>query len=195
MAEKKTEKDVQVIKKKPRGGNNWLSPENMLNVNSGDNAKFLRKNLQLMNLPDIDMKDVEQVNARLNEYFDFMAECDSKPTVSGLAIALNGMSRQTLSAIVHDRPTGGTGYQSALPRPVTDLIKKAYKILEILWEDYMNSGKINPVSGIFLGKNNYGYQDKTEYVLTPNQQNDSDYDAEDIRQRYLIDSDSDSQSD
>lgn len=59
----------------------------------------------------------------------------------------------------------------------------------------MNSGKINPVSGIFLGKNNYGYQDKTEYVLTPNQQNDSDYDAEDIRQRYLIDSDSDSQSD
>ena len=195
MAEKKTEKDVQVIKKKPRGGNNWLSPENMLNVNSGDNAKFLRKNLQLMNLPDIDMKDVEQVNARLNEYFDFMAECDSKPTVSGLAMALNGMSRQTLSAIAHDRPTGSTEYQSALPRPVTDLIKKAYKTLEILWEDYMNSGKINPVSGIFLGKNNYGYQDKTEYVLTPNQQNDSDYDAEDIRQRYLIDSDSDSQSD
>ena len=195
MAEKKTEKDVQVIKKKPRGGNNWLSPENMLNVNSGDNTKFLRKNLQLMNLPDIDMKDVEQVNARLNEYFDFMAECDSKPTVSGLAMALNGMSRQTLSAIAHDRPTGSTGYQSALPRPVTDSIKKAYKTLEILWEDYMNSGKINPVSGIFLGKNNYGYQDKTEYVLTPNQQNDSDYDAEDIRQRYLIDSDSDSQSD
>jgi len=68
-------------------------------------------------------------------------------------------------------------------------------MLENMWETYMNSGKINPVSGIFLGKNNYGYQDKTEYVLTPNQQNDSDYDAEDIRQRYLIDSDSDSQSD
>lgn len=195
MAEKKTEKDVQVIKKKPRGGNNWLSPENMLNVNSGDNAKFLRKNLQLMNLPDIDMRDVEQVNARLNEYFDFMAECDSKPTVSGLAMALNGMSRQSLWAIAHDRPLGSDGYKSALPREVTDLIKKAYKTLEILWEDYMNSGKINPVSGIFLGKNNYGYQDKTEYVLTPNTQNDSDYDAEDIRQRYLIDSDSDSQND
>lgn len=195
MAEKNGQKDVQVIKKKPRGGNNWLSPENMLNVNAGDNAKFLRKNLQLMNLPDIDMRDVEQVNARLNEYFDFMAECDSKPTVSGLAMALNGMSRQSLWAIAHDRPLGSDGYKSALPREVTDLIKKAYKTLEILWEDYMNSGKINPVSGIFLGKNNYGYQDKTEYVLTPNQQNDSDYNAEDIRQRYLIDSDSDSQSD
>lgn len=69
------------------------------------------------------------------------------------------------------------------------------QMMENQWETYMNSGKINPVSGIFLGKNNYGYQDKTEYVLTPNTQNDSDYDAEDIRQRYLIDSDSDSQSD
>jgi hypothetical protein len=34
----------------------------------------------------------------------------------------------------------------------------------------MTNGKINPVSGIFLGKNNFGYQDKQEYVLTPNQQ-------------------------
>jgi hypothetical protein len=40
--------------------------------------------------------------------------------------------------------------------------------LEALWEDYMQNGKINPVSGIFLGKNNFGYSDKQEYVLTPN---------------------------
>ena len=49
----------------------------------------------------------------------------------------------------------------------------------------MNSGKINPVSGIFLGKNNYGYQDKTEYVVTPNQGDTNDYSAEDIKKRYL----------
>ena len=57
--------------------------------------------------------------------------------------------------------------------------------MENLWEQYMSSGKINPVSGIFLGKNNYGYQDKTEYVLTPNQQSDNDYDADAIRERYI----------
>ena len=57
--------------------------------------------------------------------------------------------------------------------------------MENLWETYMSSGKINPVSGIFLGKNNYGYQDKTEYVLTPNQQSDNDYDADSIRERYI----------
>ena len=41
-------------------------------------------------------------------------------------------------------------------------------MLEALWEDYMQNGKINPVSGIFLGKNNFGYLDKQEYVVTPN---------------------------
>lgn len=195
MAKKSDGNDVQVIKKKPRGGNNWLSPENMLNVEKGDNSKIMGVNIALFQMKDIDMKDTEAVSQRLGEYFTLYEQADLKPTVAGMALALNGMSRQTLSAIVHNRPTGSDGYMSALPREVTDIIKKAYKLMENMWESYMNSGKINPVSGIFLGKNNYGYQDKTEYVLTPNQQNDSDYNAEDIRQRYLIDSESDSDND
>lgn len=195
MAEKKTEKDVQVIKKKPRGENSPVIGDNGLMLEAGDNTKIMSINIALFNMQDIDMNDVNAVTQRLGEYFALYEKADLKPTVAGMAIALNGMSRQTLTAIAHDRPTGSAGYKTALPREVADSIKKAYKMLENMWETYMNSGKINPVSGIFLGKNNYGYQDKTEYVLTPNQQNDSDYDAEDIRQRYLIDSDSDSQSD
>jgi hypothetical protein len=61
-------------------------------------------------------------------------------------------------------------------------------MMENLWENYMQNGKINPVSGIFLGKNNFGYQDKTEYVVTPNTNSDSDYSTDDIRKRYLTDS-------
>lgn len=195
MAEKKTEKNVQVIKKKPRGGNSPVIGDNGLMLEKGDNAKIMSINIALFNMQDIDMTNAQAVTGRLGEYFALYEQADLKPTVAGMAIALNGMSRQTLTAIAHDRVTGSTGYKSALPPEVTATIKKAYKMMENMWETYMNSGKINPVSGIFLGKNNYGYQDKTEYVLTPNTQNDSDYDAEDIRQRYLIDSDSDSQSD
>lgn len=195
MAEKKTEKDVQVIKKKPRGGNSPVIGDNGLMLEKGDNAKIMSINIALFNMQDIDMTNAQAVTGRLGEYFALYEQADLRPTVAGMAIALNGMSRQTLTAIAHDRVTGSTGYKSALPPEVTATIKKAYKMMENMWETYMNSGKINPVSGIFLGKNNYGYQDKTEYVLTPNTQNDSDYDAEDIRQRYLIDSDSDSQSD
>lgn len=195
MAVKKEQKDVQVIKKKPRGGNSPVIGDNGLMLEKGDNAKIMSINIALFNMQDIDMTDAQAVTNRLGEYFALYEQADLKPTVAGMAIALNGMSRQTLTAIAHDRVTGSTGYKSALPPEVTTTIKKAYKMMENMWETYMNSGKINPVSGIFLGKNNYGYQDKTEYVLTPNTQNDSDYDAEDIRQRYLIDSDSDSQSD
>lgn len=195
MAVKKEQKDVQVIKKKPRGGNSPVIGDNGLMLEKGDNAKIMSINIALFNMQDIDMTDAQAVTGRLGEYFALYEQADLKPTVAGMAIALNGMSRQTLTAIAHDRVTGSTGYKSALPLEVTATIKKAYKMMENMWETYMNSGKINPVSGIFLGKNNYGYQDKTEYVLTPNTQNDFDYDAEDIRQRYLIDSDSDSQSD
>jgi hypothetical protein len=45
-------------------------------------------------------------------------------------------------------------------------------MLEELWESYMQNGKINPVSGIFLGKNNFGYQDKQDLVVTPNHSNE-----------------------
>lgn len=194
--EVKTE-EVQVVKKKgkPRGGNSPVIGDNGYMLEAGDNAKYLAKNLHLMNLPDIDLHDPEQVSERIQYFFDYMVQCDSKPTVSGLAMILNGMHRRTLWAIVNDQPTGGCGYKTALPPEVANLIKKAHKIMETLWEDYMQNGKINPVAGIFLGKNNYGYQDKTEYVLTPNQQNDSNYDVNSIKQRYLIESnDSDSEN-
>jgi hypothetical protein len=87
-----------------------------------------------------------------------------------------------------DNLKGGTS-EYDLPTSTLDAIKKAYKYMEMLWENYMQNGKINPVSGIFLGKNNFGYQDKQEHVITPNTNPDSDYSADDIRKRYLSDSD------
>ena len=189
-------------KGRPRGGNSPVIGDNGLNLDAGDNTKYMTVNMALFNMPDIDMNNVEEVQQRLTDYFALYTEADMKPTVAGMALALNGMSRRTLWAIVNDQPTGGAGYKTALPPEVASSIKKAYKIMENLWETYMNSGKVNPVAGIFLGKNNYGYQDKTEYVLTPNQQNDNDYSPDEIRQRYitanqherLSDSDSDEDS-
>jgi hypothetical protein len=109
-----------------------------------------------------------------------------KPTVAGMAMAL-GIDRRRLWEI-----KSGNYHTSSsladLPFESTDSIKKAYDFLENLWENYMNNGKINPISGIFLAKNNFGYQDKVEHVLTPNMNNSADYSVEDIRARYLSDS-------
>ena len=190
MATKKNDDDIvkEVVevkpKKKPRGKNigETLAPI----TEPGDNTKYLQVNLQVFNLPPIDLHQPEQVQTRLAEYFTIYAEADMKPTVAGMAMAL-GIDRRRLWEI-----KSGNYHTSStladLPTLTTDSIKKAYDFLETLWENYMHNGKINPVSGIFLAKNNFGYQDKVEHVLTPNMHNDSDYSAEDIRARYLNDS-------
>ena len=190
MAKKKSNEadaDVvkEIVKKKPRGGNNILT-DAALNVAPGDNAKYVMLGARLFNLPPIDLKDPEQVTNRLNEFFQIHAEADMKPTVSGMGMAL-GLDRRRLYEIKTGNYHTSKGL-SELPTMTTVSIKKAYEYMEILWENYMQNGKINPVSGIFLGKNNFGYQDKTEHVVTPNVNNDSDYNADDIKKRYLTDS-------
>jgi hypothetical protein len=40
-------------------------------------------------------------------------------------------------------------------------------LFDSLWMDYMQNGQINPASGIFLGKNLFGYRDVVDYTLTP----------------------------
>lgn len=191
LAKTEGEKPVKV-KKKPRGGNSPVIGMNGYDLQPGDNTKITSVSLKLFNLQNIDLNDVEAVAQRLSEFFQIYIEADLKPTVVGMALALNGHPRQWLWSVTHDTPYGGTGSKVNLRPEVSDLIKKAYFMMENQWESYMNSGKVNPVAGIFLAKNNFGYQDKTEYVLTPNQQSESDYDSDAIRQRYLTDSTSDS---
>ena len=74
-----------------------------------------------------------------------------------------------------------------LPPESRNLVKKAYQLLNAQMENYMQNGKINPVAGIFLMKNNMGYADKQEVVLTPNQQLGDQVPAEDLEKKYLED--------
>ena len=45
----------------------------------------------------------------------------------------------------------------------------------------MNNGRINPVAGIFLMKNNYGYQDTTQHIISTD--NDHQLTLPDITER------------
>lgn len=186
MSKEIQEMGEQVVKTKgkPRGGNSPMIGENGYLLEEGDNNKFTSMGLWLMNLPKIDVHDPEAVQQRLNDYFGYMASQDAKPTVAGMAMAL-GMDRRRLWEIKTGAQTTNRWIED-LPNEVKDSIKKAYSLMEYLWENYMVNGKINPVTGIFLGKNNFGYQDKQEMVLTPNTQNESDFNEDDLRKRYMI---------
>ena len=190
MAKKKVPEVIDagteiVKKRKPAGMAAALAGD--LGQEPGDNSRIVLTNMRFFDMPRVDLKNPEAVRERLVEYFQIYGEADLKPTVAGMAMAL-GINRKTLWAIANDQPTGGNGYKLNLPEETTHLVKKAYEMLEMSMENYANAGKINPVMAIFMMKNHFGYQDKTEYVLTPNQKQESDYDADEISKRYLTDS-------
>ena len=177
MATKKTDDVVnEIVKKKPRGKNigETLAPI----TEPGDNTKYLALGRELFNLPTIDLKDPEQVRKRLNEFFVIHENYDMKPTVAGMGMAL-GLDRRRLWEIANDVEHRNLNASSE----TRDLIKKAYRKLEVLWEYYVQNGKINPVSGIFLGKNNFGYADRQEVILTPNTPLGTDSDPAELQKR------------
>jgi hypothetical protein len=160
------------VKSTGRGGKHNFPAAQIPDTDPGDNTKYLSHALMIRDMPPIDIGDPEQVRGRINEYFALCAANDMKPSATGFRNALR-IGKTTLWEWKQGSYRANT-HQA--------IICEAYDVLEALWEDYMQNGKINPVSGIFLGKNNFGYQDKQEYVLTPNS-NDS-VDAKTIEAKY-----------
>ena len=148
---------TQIIKKPTR-----TDLPNAIELPEGDNNKYTTFALAIMKLPKIDFRDPEQLQARVIEYFSLCAQHDMKPGVAAVGLAI-GLDRRRLWEI-----RSGSSRNGTIPQECKDIIHNVYDSLEVLWEGYMANGKINPVSGIFLAKNNFGYQDKQEYVVTPN---------------------------
>lgn len=168
--EKKERAALRKTGEMPPGKANWGEEY----VEKGDHSKYIRHALATWNLPPIDIADPKQVSGRIDWYFNHCAENEMKPTVTGFCNAL-GVHKDTIRSWYHGEFRADT-HQA--------IICRAYGVLQELWEDYMLNGKINPVSGIFLGKNQWrDYVDKQEYVLTPNQQN-NDVDPATIEAKY-----------
>ena len=145
-------------------------------VEPGDNARYVAFAMESMNMPKLDFNNVPAVQERINWYFTRCVNNDMKPGVVGLANAL-GVDRRTL----WEWKTGGRRESNSA---LADTIKKAYTFIEELWEQYMQNGKISPPNGIFLGKNNFGYVDQIEHVITPNNPL-QDMQPDDAKQRLL----------
>lgn len=158
---------------KGKGGKHNFPNARPLDVEPGDNSRYLTHAMMVQNMPPINTADPEQVRQRINDYFVLCADHEMKPTVTGFRMALK-IAKSTLWTWKQGEFREGS-HQA--------IILEAYDMLEALWEDYMMNGKINPVSGIFLGKNHFGYKDQQEHILTPN----SDYqpvDAKVIEEKY-----------
>ena len=149
---------AEIVRQKRKRNRPDLANFGEEHVEPGDNARYLRLARVSLSLPPIDIADPDQVQKRINDYFDFCEENDRKPNIIGMANWL-GVDRRTVQSWKN-----GT-YRSETHLPI---IKKAIDLLEELWVDYMQNGKMNPASGIFLAKNLFQYSDTQQIVVTPN---------------------------
>lgn len=150
---------LRQLSKKDKGKRKFDLQYAQENIQPGDNSRFLRHVLAKQNLPPIDISDPKQVEDRINWYYQQCIDDDMRPTVMGLCNSL-GINRSTLKRW-YDGDTRGPSH--------CNLIEKAYNNLEEMWENYMLNGKVNPASGIFLGRNHWGYRDTVDVVVRPGQ--------------------------
>lgn len=144
-------------------------------MEAGEMSKFIKHSLWSYYAEPINLNDPKQVEKRIGEYFNHCMEDDMKPTVMGICNSL-GISRATF----HEWCTGGRRGGEYV-----DIIKKAKDFLEEMMESYMVNGKVNPVTGIFLLKNNFGYRDQQEVVLKPTMELGDQTSPEDLQKKYL----------
>lgn len=164
----------------PQAYKNSKLGDGMFNFKGGEITQLMRQAIEIKEWPAVDLDNDHAVDDRINQYWMYCAERDTRPMVSGMALAL-GIDRRTLNDWKNGKSRGGLGSSRS------DLIKKAYNILEYMWEQYMTTGKINPASGCFIGKNNFGYVDEMKLEVTPNTGLQQDRTPEEIEQAVLED--------
>jgi hypothetical protein len=173
LAEKKiATKKEDKSKKKP-----YQLPE----LEPGDNTKYINHSMTIMKWKTPDMNSLEAVQERCYDYFNLCAQNDMKPTFAGFALAF-GVDRMTMWRWCNNHPES-----RKLSDSIRDTIKKARDLINAQMEDFMQNGKINPVAGIFLMKNNMNYTDQQEVVLRPENPLGEPKDPEELRRKYLED--------
>ena len=138
-------------------------------INESDCARITSHSLELAELPRVDFDKPETVEKNCKGYFGICNKYQLKPTIAGLALAV-GLSRVDLLYAVSNPDKWN---RNANPESIK-VLKKYHQIINSQMEILMQEGKIQPLAGIFLMKNNMQYSDKTEYVITPNAQNQVD---------------------
>lgn len=158
-----TEEKKKKLNRKPNSVTNFMKElsANYDNprIKPGDNSRFVRHALASVGLPPIDISDPEQVQNRAYEYLKYCSDNDRRPQIVGLCNWL-GITRTTLYDWVNNNLKERKKH--------CEVIRHIYSLMEEMWTEYMQYGKISPPTAIFLAKNWYGYRDEQNIVVTPN---------------------------
>ena len=173
MEQKDMQNVGEVVAKKSRPKK---SAEMSVQATPAEQSRYVRHVMANFNLAPIDLDDPAQVQERIVWYFNHCAEDGMKPTVAGICNAL-GIDRQTFYL-------WGTGERRGKSPEYVYMVKRAKAAIQELWEQYAADGQVNPVTFIFLMKNHYGYADKQEVVVTPQNPLGVDPNVKELEEKY-----------
>ena len=138
------------------------------------NTKTANHLVKITKIPNPKMSDAKDIDRACSMFLNACAECDVRPTMSGLALVL-GVPRMTLLGMVN-----GT-----IKTDNREVLIKWVQLLEITDEIAMKENKTNPVSAIFLAKNNYGYVDEVKHKIVDEEESDEEIERK-YRERHEI---------
>ena len=141
-------------------------------------TEIFKTNLEIRSWAKIDRSNPDEVEERVNLYFNTIFQNGLKPTVASLSLAL-GCSRQEFLRIIN----GST----AKPQAVITILQNAYTMVNSMTEDFILNTKVNPVAGIFIMKNNFGYRDQAEVIVKPSNPYGEQKDPDALAKKYLED--------
>lgn len=141
-----------------------------------ENKRYLAHSMELMAMSKIDLNDPNEVMVRSQDYYGICYKNGMKPNAAGYVLSL-GYSRQYINDVLAGRKGAN------VPQETKEIILRFKDSLASQMEDYMQNGKINPIAGIFLMKNNHGYRDQVEQV-TVTESAESRMSAEQIAAKY-----------
>lgn len=177
----KMENEIVVQTNKPtkgKGGKNNFPNAKVQVVTEEDKAlvrKLLTEVVVAGKQPRV--KSDEELQERLSTYFLMCAESGQIPTVEEMCL-YTGYSSQTCW-------DWETGRNKGFSPETSYIIKKAKEMLKTFDAKLVIAGKLNFLAYCFRAKNYYGMSDKQEYVITPNTNQDEEYDIEAIRNRRI----------
>ena len=134
-----------------------------------------------MSMGLVDLGDPMAVAQRIQDWLTLCDKDNVRPLVSDLALAVE-MSRTVLHRTIQGENETCNGYK--INPKTRDILAQSYAFLEAQIELNLTEEKASPVKWIFYLKNNFGWADQRETVITRKDESEKSVSAKDIIAKY-----------
>ena len=116
------------------------------------NATYLYHSARIAEMPRCNLMSATEISERSLEYFKACSDDGVRPSLTGLALSL-GTTVKGFQSLFNDR---------RMPEECLNALGKAAAKVEDVTISLMLDTRIQPVTGLFILKNHFGYKDTSD---------------------------------